>query len=99
MRRMPKMSDPANVDWQKTAKDLEFALRVVANERDREAARAKFLGDYLARIHGYLYPPLMTVEGRTYAFHPPNPHEYMQKLSDAIRAIPDQIVVAAANRG
>lgn len=85
------------IDWQKTAKDLELALQIAKIERDREVARAKFFVDYLARIHGILYPPVMVVEGKSFYFNPPNPHEYMQKLSDAIRAIPDQIV--AANRG
>lgn len=95
LRKVRLLADPSSACDE--IDRLEALVVLQRHERDREAARAKFLGDYLARIHGYLYPPVMTVDDRTYAFQPPNPHEYMQKLSDAIRAIPDQIV--AANRG
>jgi len=46
----------------------------------------------LAGIHGLLYPaPRKLEDGRVFVFRPPNPHEYLQALSDRIRALPDEL--------
>lgn len=61
---------------------------------EREQARAKVDSAVrlLTGIHNLLYPPPVTIpDGRTMVFRPKNPHEFMQTLSDRIRALPDEL--------
>ncbi len=49
----------------------------------------------LSGIHALLYPAPRTLpDGRTMVFRPENPHEFMQELSDRIRALPDEMTKA-----
>ena len=46
----------------------------------------------LTGIRNLLYPaPVTTQDGRTMVFRPGNSHEFMQALSDRIRALPDEM--------
>lgn len=46
----------------------------------------------LTAIYSLLYPPRqMLLDGRELAFKPQNANDWMQRLSDRIRAIPNQI--------
>jgi hypothetical protein len=60
-------------------------------ERDHARARLDRALRILSDIHAYLYPRLVEHDGKTYAFNAPNVHEMMQRLSDRVRAIPDEI--------
>jgi hypothetical protein len=49
----------------------------------------------LSGIHALLYPaPLTLANGSQAVFRPGNPHEFMQELSDRIRALPDEMAKA-----
>jgi hypothetical protein len=68
-------------------------------ERDVALARVDRAGKILMAIHALLYPPLVTAaSGLTYRFKMPDgpdgPHDLLQKLSDRIRAIPDELDAA-----
>lgn len=63
------------------------------HERDHTRARLDIAVKHLAAIHMRLYPePFVHKEtGTEYRFNPPNPHLYLQELSDQIRSIPDTL--------
>ncbi len=47
-----------------------------------------------------MYPNAVKMEdGRVMVFRPGNPHEYLQALSDRIRALPDEIAAIKAAEG
>lgn len=52
----------------------------------------------LTSIHScIMYPSAVKLEdGRLMIFRPENPHEYLQALSDRIRALPDEIAAIRA---
>jgi hypothetical protein len=61
-------------------------------ERDHARACVDNAARLLTSIHSLLYPaPLKMTDGRTMVFRPENPHDYMQALSDRIRALPDEL--------
>lgn len=65
---------------------------VLRHERDHARAQLDNAVKLLANIHNLLYPkPVTTPDGRTMVFRPENPHEFMQALSDRIRALPDEM--------
>lgn len=68
-----------------------FSCEVYRNERDRAQAQYDFTVKVLTRIHNLLYPPTFKQGDNTYFFNSPHVHEQMQALSDAIRAIPDEL--------
>jgi hypothetical protein len=54
----------------------------------------------LSGIHALLYPPRFTDnDGRTWQFKSPIAEDQMQRLSDRIRAIPDELAAIDAARG
>lgn len=76
--------------WLKEDRERE----ILRSELDRARMTNEHLVKVLSGIYGLLYPPLVKLsDGRAFAFKPQNldPHEYMQALSDRIRAIPDEI--------
>lgn len=61
-------------------------------EREQARAMVDSAVRLLTGIHNLLYPaPVTTPDGRTMVFRPENPHEFMQALSDRIRALPDEL--------
>jgi hypothetical protein len=65
---------------------------VLRAQLDHARAQVDSAVKLLTGIHVLLYPPPLTLEdGRTMVFRPENPHDFMQTLSDRIRALPDQI--------
>lgn len=80
---------------------LEFLKRFAASERgefevlrvERDKARAMYERaiSHLTRIHAFLNPPIVEVGGKTYRFNNPDANETLQALSDAIRAIPEDL--------
>lgn len=75
-----------------TQADLDRLLEITRAERDRARASLERAVHLLTGIRGLLYPaPITTAEGKTFVFRPDNPHEFMQALSDRIRAIPDEL--------
>lgn len=71
---------------------LQRQCEVLRAERDQARARVDYTMKVLFRIHSCMYPRAVKMEdGRLMAFRPENPHEYMQALSDRIRAIPDEL--------
>lgn len=71
------------------------ALLTQLNQRNGEliAARAKAdrLAEILLGIHSLLFPPITEVGGKAFRFKPDDAADYMQALSDRIRAIPEEI--------
>jgi hypothetical protein len=66
---------------------------ILRHERDHARAQLDNAVKLLTGIHNLLYPaPVTTPDGRTMVFRPGNPHEFMQSLSDRIRALPDEMV-------
>lgn len=66
---------------------------------ERDHARAQFhnAARLISGIHMLLYPkPIKLDDGRTMVFRPENPHEFMQVLSDKIRALPDELAAMQA---
>ena len=65
---------------------------VLRHELDHARARLDNAVKMLAGIHNLLYPPHVTMpDGRAMVFRPESPHEFMQALSDRIRALPDEM--------
>ena len=67
--------------------DLRAQLR-------HSCAQVDNLAKLLTSIHMLLYPqPINTEDGRTMVFRPRDvdPHDVLQKLSDRIRALPDEL--------
>lgn len=72
---------------------LQRQVEVLRAERDQARARVDSAVKLLTGIHSCMYPSAMKMEdGRSMVFRPENPHEYLQALSDRIRAIPDEMV-------
>jgi hypothetical protein len=74
--------------------------RLIAVEQQRDHARACYgrAVKLLISIHSLMYPPPTTLpDGRTMVFRPidPDPHTILQKLSDRIRALPEELDVIA----
>ena len=66
---------------------------ILRHERDHARARLDNAVKLLSGIYSLLYPaPVTTPDGRTMVLRPENPHEFMQALSDRIRALPDEMV-------
>jgi hypothetical protein len=64
-------------------------------ERDHARIQLEHAVRVLTGIYGLLYPaPIKLEDGRTMVFRPENPHEFMQALSDRIRALPDELARA-----
>ena len=76
---------------QRVADEREWLIQ----ERDHARAQFQYAVHLLTGIHSLLYPaPVTTPDGRTMVFRPENPHEFMQALSDRIRALPDELAAA-----
>ncbi len=72
---------------------LQRENRVLRAERDQARARVESAVKLLTAIHSCMYPSAVKMEdGRLLVFRPENPHEYLQALSDRIRALPDEMV-------
>jgi hypothetical protein len=72
---------------------LQRENRVLRAERNQARARVDSAVMLLTAIHSCMYPPAVKMEdGRLMVFRPENPHEYLQALSDRIRALPDEMV-------
>lgn len=67
-------------------------IEVLQHERDHARAQFESAVRLLTGIHSLLYPaPVKMDDGRTMVFRPENAHEFMQALSDRIRAMPDEL--------
>jgi len=75
--------------------DADVLIQQLALERDHARASLNHAVKNLSRIHMVIYPLLHTVDGVTYRFAAPDPHEYLQALADRIRAIPDEVAALA----
>ena len=65
---------------------------ILRHERDHARAQLDSAVKLLTGIHNLLYPAQVTTQdGRTMVFRPGNSHEFMQALSDRIRALPDEM--------
>ena len=72
---------------------LQRENRVLRAERDQARVRVESAVNLLTAIHSCMYPSAVKMEdGRLMVFRPENPHEYLQALSDRIRALPDELV-------
>ena len=68
---------------------LQRQCELLRAERDQARARVDSTVKLLTGIHSCMYPGAVKMEdGRLIVFRPENPHEYMQALSDRIRALP-----------
>ena len=71
---------------------LQRENAVLRAERDHARASVDNAVKLLTGIHSCMYPSAVKMEdGRLMVFRPDNPHEYLQALSDRIRAIPDEL--------
>lgn len=78
---------------------LRLQVEGLILQRETERLNHRRVVEVLANIHGLLYPPLTkTPDGKTWAFRPDDPHEWMQAISDRIREIPDEIIKEWRNR-
>jgi hypothetical protein len=72
---------------------LQRENEVLRAERDQARDRVDNAAKLLTSIHSCMYPGAVKMEdGRLMVFRPENPHEYLQALSDRIRALPDEMV-------
>ena len=72
---------------------LQRQCEVLRAERDQARARVDSAVKLLTGIHSCMYPGAVKMEdARLLVFRPENPHEYLQALSDRIRALPDEMV-------
>lgn len=74
--------------------DRQRRIEALTAERDAARASVQKAVKLLVGIHELLYPPpLKTEDGRTLVFRPddPDPHEVLQKLSDRIRALDEEV--------
>jgi hypothetical protein len=81
------MNDATETSMQVRIDQLEAVL-------SHERAKNERLVKFLAGIHALLYPPMQIVEGGQVASFRPvgvDLHDWIQQLSDRIRAIPDEI--------
>jgi hypothetical protein len=73
--------------------EADSEIKCLRAERDHARAKVDNAVKLLVSIHSCMYPSAVkTADGRLMVFRPENPHEYMQALSDRIRAIPDGMV-------
>jgi len=78
--------------YAQAAERLERENEVLRIERDHSRRQFMVGVELLCGIHYLLYPaPFTRGDGATFVFRPQNPHEWVQKLSDRIRALPDEI--------
>lgn len=71
---------------------LQRQIKVLRAERDQARARVDNAVKLLTGIHSCMYPSAVKMEdGRLMVFRPENPHEYLQALSDRIRALPAEM--------
>lgn len=82
-------------DMQERLKRCEFSCEVYRNERDHARMHYENTVKILMGIHNLLYPPTFKQGDKTSFFNSPHVHEQMQALSDAIRAIPDELAKAS----
>ena len=74
-------------------------VEVLRAERDHARARTDAAVKIIVGIHSLLYPPRVKLgDGRTMQFHQADANEWMQALSDKIRALPDELVAIDAAR-
>ena len=72
---------------------LQRHCEVLQAERDQARARVDSAVKLLMGVHSCMYPPaVMMADGRLMVFRPGNPHEYLQCLSDRIRALPEEMM-------
>jgi len=78
--------------YAREAARLERENEVLRIERDHSRRQFSASVELLCGIHHLLYPaPATRDDGVTFVFRPQNPHEFMQELSDRIRALPNEI--------
>lgn len=78
---------------------LQRQCEILRAERDQARASVDSAVKLLTGIHSCMYHGAVKMEdGRLMVFRPENPHEYMQALSDRIRALPDEIAKLADGR-
>ena len=71
---------------------LHRECEMLSIERDHARIMYENAVKLLTSIHSCIYPNAVKMkDGRLMVFRPENPHEYMQALSDRIRALPDEI--------
>lgn len=71
-------------------------IDVLRYERDAARHKSDQVIKILTGIHLFLYPPARPVGDKLLVMRLEDPNEYMQILSDGIRAIPDEIAKAEA---
>lgn len=69
--------------------------QILRSERDAARAQRDKTMQILVGIHRLLYPPRVEHDGKTFVFQQDDANDWMQRVSDAIRAIPEQIAEAA----
>jgi HPt (histidine-containing phosphotransfer) domain-containing protein len=75
---------------------LHRECEILSIERDHARIMYENAVKLLTSIHSCIYPNAVKMEdGRVMVFRPENPHEYLQALSDRIRALPDEIAAIA----
>ena len=90
---MDEELEPALIRAGQQIDQLQRENRVLRAERDKARARVDRAVTLLTSIHSCMYPSAVKMEnGRLMVFRPENPHEYLQALSDRIRALPDEMV-------
>lgn len=79
---------------------LHRECEILSIERDHARIMYENAVKLLTSIHLCMYPNAVKMEdGRVMVFRPENPHEYLQALSDRIRALPDEIAAIKAAEG
>jgi len=79
---------------------LHRECEILSIERDHARIMYENAVKLLTSIHSCMYPNAVKMEdGRVMVFRPENPHEYLQALSDRIRALPDEIAAIKAVEG
>lgn len=81
------------------AGDAQRRAEMYRLERNHERAKNERLIAVLVGIHNLTLPAPIEVDGKTYAFTPPEAVEFLRALSDRIRAIPGEIAASQQQEG
>jgi hypothetical protein len=78
-------------------KEAERRAEILLHQKLIADARVERSARILGKIYSYVTPPLLVApDGKTYRYRDPDAADHLNKLSDVIRGIPDEIAAIDA---